>query len=145
MHVQEKLLNAIIKSIKHWEKDILKKLKDGDQAFLNPAGILFWKVDETEVSCYEKDCPLCLHRNKYSIYSISDSCLECPLFKCTKIDCNESGSSWSNWLTYPSEKTANAMIRDLKKTLLWYLQELKISGEIYEKRISDIRSKYGKD
>lgn len=103
--------NLIRKSILHWEKDILKRLKKEKIHKGCSWGNFYWKDKEDIVPIGASDCPLCRE------YFQSD-CLGCPLAEAG--DCcmlTKPKSSYLKFLQHPTLKKAEKMIAALKELL----------------------------
>lgn len=121
---KEEVIEAIKKSIRHWEKDVIFKYAVGDRVVGCP-GSYMWKSDRSPLRIYTGDCNLCLFfYNQYF-------CLNCPYYKTFGHFCfspDKGGSinkpvtfgHWFRFNTKPSRRTAermrNALIRVLKFT-----------------------------
>jgi len=97
---------AIEKSIKHWEKHILKPLLDGKQIYEGArCGKLCWKHSYKVVKCYSNSCELCK-------LFIKD-CAGCPLLM-YGYRCHNSDSPWYKFKNNPNITNARKMIKILK-------------------------------
>jgi len=106
---REEVLETIIKSIKHWEKDILKPLLEGGKIVKDEYNTLLWENDKTRVACSCGDCPLC---QKYM--ASGNSCRKCPYFIYYGKPCHSEKEPWFNFFVNPNIETAKAMIEKLK-------------------------------
>jgi len=105
---QEIEIEAIKKSIEHWENDIVNPLREGRTLIKNGTEIRW--VDTMElVPCYGTDCELC---KKYGDCSI------CPLRLFIGVNCMEVSSPWMNFFLKPNLENALNMVKALKDTLI---------------------------
>jgi hypothetical protein len=112
--MDKKTIQAIKDSIKHWEVDILKPLREGKK--IGGSLIVRWlrkdgSLGKKEVKCSTADCALC----KLFYHPYTD-CDRCPL-NIIDNDCCDSGSSYLAFRDNPNIKTAEAMINTLKSLL----------------------------
>jgi len=114
---------ALIKSIKHWEKDIIKYFEKGwtiysDNGFLNWIKIGKMVVSDKEVDCYASNCALCVLKK-------TSSCKDCVYTRYYGISCEDEykcklrtkRGHWIKFKTNPCLKTATAMRDSLVKIL----------------------------
>ena len=102
--------NLILKSIKHWEKDIIEPLENGRKGIIDNYGYgcLIWSGNGDPVKCYAEHCPLCA---EYKL-----KCKECPLFQIGE-RCEDEDSAWSKFQEKPILSNARKMVKALKKCL----------------------------
>lgn len=93
---KEQRIKAIEKSIKHWEDDIVNPLKEGRNIIKRPLRLLCW--EDTG-----KPVPLC---------TLHIDCNNCPLKSC------DEESAWYEFVMKPNLETAQAMVYELKGTLI---------------------------
>lgn len=131
----EKLVNAIDKSIKHWEKDICQPLMRGDKIEVDSDNNLRWSCLEgglficKRVPIFGEDCPLCWY-----ILNENKNCGNCPLS-----NCNDDDSPWKRFYGNPCLANARAMVSALKnarqKVLNKHQEILKKEAREYAARI----------
>jgi hypothetical protein len=101
-------LKALKASVKHWEKDICKPLREGRQIDYKEGDGLYWAGTLSYVPCYATDCPLC---------GISDIfCGGCPLRRAYPEKCGR-GSYYMRFQDNPTLKNATAMRDALQKII----------------------------
>ena len=102
-----KEITAIKKSIKHWEKDIIKRFEKGDEIYNER-----WN-DGTTVNYYSDDCALCKLK-------AADDCDFCPFVKFYGVGCDEYDQRYSYWRKFnkkPTKRNAIAMRNALQRIL----------------------------
>jgi len=104
------LREAIKKSIKHWNDDIIKYLKKGS-VIIRDCGLI-WESSGEPVKYMDDDCPLC----QYMGYDLLNPCEKCPLSQSGN-ECNEVGSSWFIFVKKPTLQNAKKMVKALKNLL----------------------------
>lgn len=110
MKLTKKAIKALKKSIDHWEKDIIQKLRDGGK-IVSRCSLLAWATDwYVIVKCYTGDCELC---RLYFTY-----CERCPYFMFYgKVCSEERGGHWNRFARNPSLRNAVSMKKALQKIL----------------------------
>lgn len=101
-------LEALNASIKHWVNDIEKRFKHGDSV-IHSTGFPRWKSDDTYLDCDSETCALC---RKYRCHEDNQK-EKCPLER-AGLSCNLKNSPWKKFISHPSLKTAQHMIKELK-------------------------------
>lgn len=107
--MDKRATKAVIKSIAHWEEDILAPLLEGDVIDEN-SWWLVWQHSQESVPCYDGDCPLC-H------YYHTKTCDKCPYKIKYSKKCDDDGEPWMAWIKDPTIENAIMMIRKLKGIL----------------------------
>lgn len=105
MKLTKKEIKLIEKSIRHWEKDIIKPLQDGDRIISGGMSRLF-KSTLGYVHDNAGDCHLC----------IGFRCTDCPYYKYYRTSCCVEGH-WAKYQRKPNLRTAKAMRDSLIKIL----------------------------
>ena len=105
---KERRIKAIEQSIKHWEDGIVNPLKEG-RSIIRIDKRPRWEDTEKLVPCFGKNCPLCALYNNNAVLS---PCYDCPLESCGN------DSTWIKFIDNPNLKTAQAMVYELKGTLI---------------------------
>jgi len=115
---REEALEAISKSIKHWEKDILKPLLKGNKIIKTAHLVLVWENNLVNIPFRSGDCPLCQN------YLIDDSCRKCPYSiyygNPCYFDDHGKEEAWFKFAMNPNTETAKAMIEKLKELKQFY-------------------------
>lgn len=96
------IIKAIKDSIKHWEDDIVKPLKEGRK--IKHGSTLIWQDTQEPIPCFTSHCPLC--------HAVGFGCSLCPL-----VHCGLPGYPWYTFIHNPRLKTAQAMVDKLKSLL----------------------------
>lgn len=109
---------AIGDSIKHWEKDIITHLREGDKIILSTCHDRIWKNTGEEVRHLDADCPLC------KLIGLQSACDKCPYNKYYGYPCDRLGvvskehGHWRKFNVDPCLRTAIGMQRALKRLLI---------------------------
>lgn len=122
--MNQETIQAIKDSIEHWEKDIVKPLKECLEIFSKidrekNRYRLYWKhmfrtFFDRKVKCYAPDCQLCkIFKCGEDSYNTP---LECPLQKVDEC-CLNRESVYYNFIDNPCLETAEAMIEALESLL----------------------------
>lgn len=111
-------IEAIKLSIKHWEKDILRRFYIPFNRVLEPKfnrrpRWLFF-LDEVKMS--GDDCPLCEKYGKTTPRRI-DRCMSCPYVKYYSYRCDSENGEWRTFKDCPTKQNCKNMITALKKML----------------------------
>lgn len=102
-------IEAVIRSIKHWKKDIQARLLKREK--IDKYDITWYGSGEP-VDCWSDSCPLCKFcTSKFSLRR----CSMCPYTKKYKVSCYS--RHWSKFINSPNLRTCNAMIKALEKIL----------------------------
>ena len=107
---------AIKDSITHWENDVVKPLKRGHKIIRNDDGLV-WEDTLIPVKYAADDCALCVYTESRDNHS------ECPYVKFYGVDCDDNKweivkeGHWRTFVINPNLKTAQAMVRALKRML----------------------------
>jgi hypothetical protein len=107
--MKKELKKAINDSIKHWEEDIIKPLREGDKILINYDRERIWENAKTKVKCYSGYCPLC------DLIG-SEDCCGCPLDD-LQMCCENFNSPWNKFIIKPCLSTAKNMVKALQKCL----------------------------
>lgn len=112
---------ALLKSIKHWEIDIIKYLEKGWTIY-SANGFLNWIkpgkicISKKEVQCFAKDCALCVLENH--------NCEECIYNRYYGLSCQDelydNKNKKGHWIKFkdnPCLRTAKAMRNSLERIL----------------------------
>lgn len=108
MKLTKKDYKLVEKSIKHWNKDIVKPLEGG--AKIEKTGMwggLYWAKKNTKVRCNDTDCALCVE------YFLKD-CVECPIERFYGRTCGDDGSAFDNFIDMPTLNKAKKMAKSLE-------------------------------
>lgn len=108
MTITKDELKALKASVKHWEKDICKPLREGRQIDYKDGDGLYWAGTLRLVPCYSTDCPLCLNSDIF--------CTGCPLRRAYQNKCGR-GSHYMQFHDNPTLATAEAM-RDVLQNII---------------------------
>lgn len=122
---REETIQAIRDSIEHWERDILKPLKQGNEikrvskdiTLQERSIVLHWIPSGEKVKCYSDSCALCK-----VFYGKLQPCEGCPLYE-AGFACVESNSPYTEFYHNPCLDTAQNMVLVLGNLLIDALEE----------------------
>lgn len=102
-------IDALKKSIRHWEKDIIKPLREGRKIYIPN---MSWKDTGKKLKYRGEHCELC------RVYG--DDCRNCPYYLSYGHVCDFHGVNEGHWVKFshnPSLRTAVAMKKSLERIL----------------------------
>ena len=120
MSEEDKKLRAIRESIAHWEKDIVKPLKEGD-TIERRGRSKTWKRSGDNLETGSGYCALCVFMG-FSVMDDSRECEECPLSQ-AGFGCTEKDSAYRKFYSDLTLETAQNMVLILKNVLIDALEE----------------------
>lgn len=104
-------IKALERSIAHWEKDIIKPLREGRKVGLID-GWVKWRDTKEIIPYLDVHCPLC------KLYMKSGSHEKCPYVLFYDHCCTNGGKGhWAKFDDAPSLRTAVAMKKSLERIL----------------------------
>jgi hypothetical protein len=114
MKLTKKDVTLVKRSIKHWDKDIIEKLKAGAKIFSSVYN--YWTMDGVNtkgvVPDYGEHCPLCV------VYAKKDgSCSGCPYLEFYGHCCDDIEGHWREYTINPYLETAKDMRNALAKII----------------------------
>ena len=115
----EREVQAVKESIKHWEEDIIQPLRKG-RVITHHSWSLVWADNLKRVPYTSKDCPLC---DAYLDKEVSDEedseecCEHCPYYQHYAFTCDAHSGYWTKFRNDPSLENAEEMKSALLKIL----------------------------
>lgn len=109
LKLSAKEIKAVKDSIKHWQRDILKPLQDGNKI----DSYHHWVKGEKPVMFHGSDCALCDLRRQRK----SNSCESCSYFEKYGYACSAPNGTWYKFYMNSNLRTCKAMIKALEDIL----------------------------